>query len=143
MTRDSVEMTDQESVVVEELRLVLPAAAEFVSLARFAAGLLAARSQFDLEEVQDLQLAVDELYALCGTFTDESKASYELKRRGTEVTVTLGKLSDGSGRTDQGADPLQQELSEQLLSALVDNHGQASDDEGRALLWLHKSHSDR
>ena len=66
----------------DKLVLTLPPAAEFVALARFAVGVIAARAHFNLEEIQDLQLAVDELYASSGIFSSGAGAKYLLTRQG-------------------------------------------------------------
>ena len=136
-------MAGQKIELEEALQLVAPAGADFVSLARFAAGFLAARSDFDVEELQDLQLAVDELYASFGVIEEGSQAAYVLQRRGDEITVTLTMTTEGPGEPRRGFGSPQEELCEQLLSALTDQHGETSDEDGRRVLWLRKSHESR
>ena len=51
---------------MDRVNLTLPNDGDYVALARFAAGIVAARAGFDLEEVQDLQLAIDEMYVSSG-----------------------------------------------------------------------------
>ena len=59
-------MTDQPAPEgdTDRVDLTLPNEGDYVALARFAAGVVAVRAGFDLEEVQDLQLAVDEMYSV-------------------------------------------------------------------------------
>ncbi len=45
----------------DTVELTLPVRADLVVLARFAAGTIASRADFDVEEIEDLRLAVDEL----------------------------------------------------------------------------------
>ena len=127
---------DQE----DKLVLTLPAAAEFVALARFAVGVVAARAHFNLEEIQDLQLAVDELYASSGIFPSSASAKYLLTRKGSEVAVTLVPLLQHEPTRDGGVNGSQYELSQQLLTALVDGHGEAAEADGAPCFWLRKSH---
>ncbi len=138
--RDASDIADQQTELEEELRLVVPGGGDFVSLARFAAGLLAARSHFDVEELQDLQLAVDELYASFGNVAEGSQAAYAFQRRGDEITVTFTTTSEGPAESGLRVGPRQDELCEQLLSALTDDHGERSDEDGQRVLWLRKSH---
>ena len=45
----------------DTVELTLPIRADLVVLARFAAATIASRADFDVEEIEDLRLAVDEL----------------------------------------------------------------------------------
>ncbi len=124
----------------DKLVLTLPPAAEFVALARFAVGVVAARAHFNLEEVQDLQLAVDELYASSGIFSSGASAKYLLTRKGSEVAVRLVPLLQDEPTPDGEVNGSQFELSQQLLTALVDGHGEAAEADGATYFWLRKSH---
>jgi hypothetical protein len=124
----------------EHMQLLLPADANFVSVARFAVGLLASRSEFTVEEVQDLQLAVDELYVSTGTSADGAMVACDLDRRQSQVSVTIRVIPDESEGLMSAPDDAQAELSQQLLAALVEQHGQGKDDRGRFVRWLRKSH---
>ncbi len=44
------------------VELTLPAGSDLIVLARFTAVTLGSRAGFDIEEIEDLRLAVDELY---------------------------------------------------------------------------------
>jgi hypothetical protein len=125
----------------DRLRLTVPNHGDFVALARFAAGVAAVRAGFDIEEVQDLQLAVDELYASSGVLRNQGDTTIEILRSNSEVSISLtfDPISGSPSKHESRAAP-DQELSLQLLSALVDEHGSSTDDQGSPSVWLRKSH---
>jgi serine/threonine-protein kinase RsbW len=100
-----------------EVRLEVPAAPEYLRMARMMAAGVASRLGFTLEEVEDLRIAIDELcYALVG-------------RAGRPGTIRLRYvMSDGSlviegtGRFDDHLDdaPHLSPLSQQILGSLTD-----------------------
>ena len=107
----------------DEVRLAVPATPEFLRLARVTATGLASRLGFTFDEVEDLRLAIDELcYSLIGS-------------RGRTGTVELryvvldGALEvEGSGKFDGETPELSlSELSERILTALVDEHELSND----------------
>ena len=111
----------------DEVRLAVPATPEFLRLARVTATGIASRLGFTFDEVEDLRLAIDELcYSLIGS-------------RGRPGTVELryvvldGALQvEGSGVFDGETPELSlSELSERILTALVDEHELSSDDAPR------------
>ena len=108
----------------DEVRLAVPASPEFLRLARVTATGLASRLGFTFDEVEDLRLAIDELcYALIG-----SKG-----RTGTVDLryVVLGEALEveGVGHFEETvADITLSELSERILTALVDEHDLAPTD---------------
>ena len=121
----------------EHIELDLPAEPSVLSLVRLTVGVVAARADLGLEDVDDLRLAVEELFLslwrtaaqtpermLFGFFWDD---------RGVEVRCTFA-AGDGTTEAgpptplDEGADDgpmagLPAELSQQILDALVDEHG--------------------
>src|SRR5262249_25064923 len=99
--------------VSDEVRLAVPATAEFLRLARVTAAGLASRLGFTFDEVADLRLAIDELcVALIGA-------------RGRQGTVQLrylvlddGLEVVGTGHfVDDGPAPALHDFSEQILDA--------------------------
>jgi hypothetical protein len=107
-----------------EVELSFPAAEELVTLARFTAATVATRAGFDIDEVEDLRLAVDELCASVGTFGDGSSIRLNLSRHGDLVRIRcVNEPADGDGNgTPVGEDWRPSEISEQLLEALVDRY---------------------
>ena len=127
---------------VDRLRLTVPNHGDFVALARFAAGVAAVRAGFDIEEVQDLQLAVDEMYASSGVLRGQGDTTIDIHRSSSEVSISLTFEPASQSTPDDERRALQgQELSLQLLSALVDEHGSSTDDQGNPCVWLRKSRS--
>lgn len=110
----------------DEVRLIVPASPEFLRLARITAAGLASRLGFTLDQVEDLRLAIDELcFGLTGPHGRDGvvRLSYILRDDALEVR--------GEGQFEaSNAPPVALELSELILSALVDEH-QLSTDNGR------------
>jgi hypothetical protein len=134
-------MTSSTISDADRLRLTVPNHGDFVSLARFAAGVAAVRAGFDIEEVQDLQLAVDEMYASCGALRRQGDATIDIHRSNSEISISLTfDPTSESPAEDNSRASQEKELSLQLLSALVDEHGSSADDQGSPCVWLRKSH---
>ena len=106
------ESVSSGTAVAEVVRLSLPGSLEYVRVARLTASAVAARLGFDVEEIEDLRVAVDELASLVVEAGN-----------GAELSLTFSNLADtfvveGSGATtrDLGLD----DLTRQILSAVVD-----------------------
>ena len=105
-----------------DVRLVVPAAPEYLRLVRLTAAGMASRLGFTFDEVEDLRIAVDELcFHLLGDVDDELPPD---EPRTMDLVYSAG--SDYiviTGRTGlSGAVPEPSDLSEQILDALVDEH---------------------
>ncbi len=118
----------------DEVRLTVPAMPEFLRLARVTAAGLASRMGFSLDEVEDLRLAIDEL---CFTLTGAHG------RRGGTVAMRY-RIGDGclevwgEGQFDSAHQPPKLgDLSEVILTALVDEH-EVSDPAGGSCFRLLK-----
>jgi serine/threonine-protein kinase RsbW len=106
----------EESTVV---RLAIPAAPEFLRLARLAAADVASRVGFSFEDIEDLRIGVDELCHLLmapGTEGEELQLTFTL----TADAVTV----EGSGPPRSPSDPVvvQTQLSKQIVAAVVTEH---------------------
>jgi serine/threonine-protein kinase RsbW len=99
-----------------DVHLVVPASAEYLRLVRLTAAGLASRMGFTFDEVEDLRIAVDELcFLLVGD--GEMDRTMELRYSSGEGSISI------VGHTRlPGPPPEPNELSEQILSALVDEH---------------------
>jgi hypothetical protein len=120
------------------VRLVVPALPEFLRLARVTAAGLAGRLGFNYDEVEDLRLAIDEL---CFGLTGPTG------RRGTvELRYVLsdaGLVVEGQGHFVDDIAPVGlTELSEVILSALVDEHRLGPGPHGPAFRLV-KRHRDK
>lgn len=140
-TMTTMTKSTEESILEETVELTFPATPELLVLARFCAAAIAARAGFDVEEIEDLRLAVDELCASVGQFGPDASARMEFRRVGVSVRVQCiyepGHSVGKNGRTPDQARWSPGELSVQLLSALVDDHGFEERD-GLACGWLEK-----
>ena len=100
-----------------DVRLMVPAAAEYLRLVRLTAAGLASRMGFTFDEVEDLRIAVDELcFLLVGT-SDGGSRKMELRYTAGPDSITI----EGEADVD-GPPPQPSELSSQILGALVDEH---------------------
>jgi hypothetical protein len=132
----------------EVVAVTLPAEVDLVVLARFTAATIAARAGFDVEEIEDLRLAVDELCMSFGPIERNRNVQLEFRRAGDEVTITCvfepldDQRATEDGVSNSGAMNWSRagELSTQLLDALVDRHG-SDERNGRPCAWLTKRKS--
>jgi serine/threonine-protein kinase RsbW len=124
--------------------LSLPAQPILLQLVRLTAGVVAARADLELNDVEDLRLAVDELcLSLMGPSGAPGRLTlrYQWEEDLVEVFCTLVDDEGGDGGRQSGAQVLgqaeyvRQELSSQILDALVDEHGESTTD-GNAHAWL-------
>lgn len=141
---------DGERTVV----LSLPAQPELWSLARMTASGIASKLDFEVEEIEDLRLAIDELCGSCA-LGDDGSGRIELSYRWDDRSIEIVCQVDGAARRGGDAvavhavEPLGEpgspagelsvdELSARLLDALVDEHGVEPLDGLRRRGWLRK-----
>jgi hypothetical protein len=107
-----------EQPTQDEVRLAVPATPEFLRLARVTATGLASRLGFTFDEVEDLRLAIDELcYSLIGS--KGRSGTVELRY----VVLAQALEVEGVGAFEETVAELAlSELSERILTALVDEH---------------------
>jgi len=120
--QNGVDERDEQLRTGGDVRLVVPAAAEYLRLVRLTAAGMASRLGFTFDEVEDLRIAVDELcFHLLGDGDDEIPPD---ESRTMDLVYSAGPDSITiTGRTGlSGAFPEPSELSEQILDALVDEH---------------------
>lgn len=140
-------MSDVSEVLTSEtlgagdrVELTFPARGDLVVLARLVASAISARCGFDIEELEDLRLAVGELclLAMQGSDARHGDLRLEFTVSGDAITVAcrLGGATPASGPPSaEGVEA--DELSEQILAALVDEYGREIDD-GSVRAWLVK-----
>jgi hypothetical protein len=134
----------------ETVELSFPASVDLVVLARFTAATVASRAGFDIDEIEDLRLAVDELCVSFGPL--EWHRNVLLRFECSEDTVrivaefdplgirAIHSNSAAPGEVDVRGEvdvKRAQALSRQLLEALVDDHGEEQGD-GKQVAWLEK-----
>jgi serine/threonine-protein kinase RsbW len=134
-------VTDPSDVLVtgDRVELKFPARGDLIVLARLVTSAISARAGFDIEELEDLRLAVGELCLLTLHRSDARSGDLclELTVLGDaiEVVCTLERAAAVDLPGPEG-DELAR-LSEQILDALVDQHGRESLD-GSVRSWLRK-----
>jgi hypothetical protein len=122
--------------MTDDVELNLPAEADLVVLARLTAATIASRAGFDVEEIEDLRLAVDELcLSLIGSrvvgridlrFTYDDDCIEVACRHRADHLPEVGSDDDSSLA-----------LSALMLDALVDEHGE-HEAAGLRSAWLRK-----
>ena len=126
----------------DRIELRFPARGDLIVLARLVTSAISARAGFDIEQLEDLRLAVGELCLLTLQGNDARYGDLwlELTVLGDAIGVvcTLERASPRgtSGPEAEEADESAR-LSEQILDALVDEHGRESQD-GSVRAWLRK-----
>jgi serine/threonine-protein kinase RsbW len=124
----------------DRVELVFPARGDLVVLARLVTSAIAARAGFDIEELEDLRLAVGELCLLALQGSDavhgDLRLEFSVSNEAIDISCTLGGATPAMGiKNSDGLEA--DELSEQILAALVDEHGRVQED-GSARAWLRK-----
>jgi serine/threonine-protein kinase RsbW len=120
--------------------LTFPARGDLVVLARLVSSAISTRVGFDIEELEDLRLAVGELCLLALQGSDARHGDlcleFTVSADSLDISCTLGGAAPAMGsRSADGAEADQ--LSEQILAALVDEHGRVQED-GSVKAWLRK-----
>jgi serine/threonine-protein kinase RsbW len=123
----------------DRVELTFPARGDLIVLARLVTSAVSARAGFDIEELEDLRLAVGELCLLTleGSDGGDGDLCVELTvlSQAIGVVCTLAGAGVASVPGPNGNETAQ--LSEQILDALVDDHGRERLD-GSVRAWLRK-----
>jgi serine/threonine-protein kinase RsbW len=125
-------------VATGEVRLVVPAAPEFLRISRIMAAGVASRGGFTLDEVEDLRIAIDELcFSLVGSHGRTGTVSVRyLLGPGQLVVEGRGRFTDGLGN-----EPVVSVLSHQILAAVVDECELSEGDLGPAFRLVKRRRS--
>ncbi len=121
-----------------EVRLAVPAAPEFLRLARLTVAGVASRMGFTYDEVEDLRIAIDELcFALVGTNGREGSIELRYSLQANDLVVEgLGAFTD-----PVPVAPRLSPLSRQILSAVVDEHDVAAGERGPTFRLRKRHHA--
>jgi serine/threonine-protein kinase RsbW len=98
--------------VAEVVRLSVPGSLEYVRIVRLTTAAVAARIGFDVEEIEDLRVAADELVSVV------IEAGH-----GGEISITFSNLGDTfvlDGSAPVVTDPELDNLTRQILGVVVD-----------------------
>jgi serine/threonine-protein kinase RsbW len=126
----------------DRIELRFPARGELIVLARLVTSAVSARAGFDIEQLEDLRLAVGELCLLTlhGNDSGYGDLALELTVLGDAIgaVCTLERASPAeSSETEAEEEAESARLSERILDALVDEHGRESQD-GYSRAWIRK-----
>jgi sporulation protein YlmC with PRC-barrel domain len=122
------------------LRLELPARPEMLSLVRLQVGGVVTMLGLSLGEMEDLQLATEELCLSRLLLEGEPDGRLIVEIEWNDNTVQVRCSLDGASRglqadTAEGDDPLPAGVSDLILEALVDEHG-TSVEGAQEIAWL-------
>jgi hypothetical protein len=126
------------------VELVIPAHPELWGLARMAVASVATKLAFDLEQIEDLRLAVDELCIACalgGKPSSVLRLACYWSEAGIYLDCVVSLVGPGNDNFSDESLPKglsQKELSESILAALVDAHGISPVEDGSRSGWLRK-----
>jgi serine/threonine-protein kinase RsbW len=122
-TSDSDATDRGTQVPVPHVELVLSVEDDLLVLARLTVSAVASRAGFDVEEIEDLRLAVDELCLLVlrGRRTGRLVLAMAIEPGRIDIWCRYDGTEDPR---DAGAED-ESDLSQRILDALVDEHGPA------------------
>ena len=127
------------------VELSISCRADLAALARFAVATMASRAEFDVEEIEDLRLAVDELCISVADVDADGQLHFYFEGDQDRIDVECRFVPGDRANTglDEGArDERSIELSQSVVAALVDRHGLDSRD-GQPRAWLQKRRAGR
>jgi len=111
-------MESQEGVV----RLTVPASLEYVRIVRLTGSGVASRLGFDVEEIENLRVALDELASMAIEFAVGGELEMTFSTTNTELRII------GRAPTTRGADVGVEELTAQILKAVSDDYDLRAED---------------
>ncbi len=129
--------SDEDNTSIDIVELSIPVRADMVVLARLAASAMAARANFDLEEIEDLRLAVNELCVMTVGEQKDGRLALLFAWDGDVLEVSCRYVGVTEMVVEGQDAPAGDGLSEQILDALVDEHG-GDRDGGQPRAWLRK-----
>lgn len=139
MTSQAEEVGTDTLRVGDRVELTFPARGDLVVLARLVTSAISVRAGFDIEGLEDLRLAVGELCLLALQGSDAEHGNLHLEftvsADAIEISCTMAGGTPSLVTPTEGAETDQ--LSQQILSALVDDFGRHRDD-GSVQAWLRK-----
>lgn len=133
-------MTDSADLLTagDRVELRFPARGDLIVLARLVTSAISARAGFDIEELEDLRLAVGELCLLTLQGSDARHGDLCLELTVLGDAIDIACTLEGASAVGPTASAEETALlSEQILAALVDEHGNESQN-GSVRAWLRK-----
>jgi serine/threonine-protein kinase RsbW len=121
----------------EPVELSIPVQADLILLARLTAATVASRAGFDVEEVEDLRLAVDELCVSVVNGASTGRLELTFLSGADHVEVTCVVVGVEPSDEELAPEHAERDLSVRILDALVDEHSEEIV-EGQSRGWLRK-----
>lgn len=137
--------TDENTLASKKrdlIELTIPVQPDLLVLVRLTAATVAARADFDMEEIDDLRLAVDELCLAVIAGHSEGRLRICYSNSSEEIEVTCHLEATDQSTPAAAEDDEIQELAARILDALVDEHGRDARGD-RPGAWLRKRRSPR
>ena len=122
----------------DAIDLSLPVAADLLVVVRLTAAAVASRADFNVEDIEDLRLAVDELCLPLVRSAPEGRLVLRFISHDDSVEITACIDGPGADGPAVASDNSEDALSAQILDALVDEHGW---DGSGSRCWLRKRRS--
>ncbi|MDQ1477570.1 MAG: serine/threonine-protein kinase RsbW [Actinomycetota bacterium] len=106
----------------EAVRLSVPASLEYVRIVRLTASGVASRLGFDVEEIENLRVALDELASMAIELADRGELEVTFFTTDTELRI------EGRAPIADGVDVGVEALTAQILKAVIDDYELVSRD---------------
>ncbi len=123
--------------MVDAVDLSLPVRADLMGVARFAVATMASRAEFDMEEIEDLRLAVDELCVSVVDGDTDGHLQIHFERDEDQIEVACCFVPPSRRRDETVEEGEGVELSRRIIASLADDHGQGLSG-GHPRAWLRK-----
>src|SRR4051794_10810451 len=106
----------------DTVRLSVPASLEYVRIVRLTASGVASRLGFDVEEIENLRVALDELASMAIELADSGELEVTFSTTDTELRIS------GRAPIANGVDVGVEALTAQILKAVIDDYELRADD---------------
>jgi len=116
----------------DAVRLSVPASLENMRIVRLTVSGVASRLGFDVDEIENLRIAVDELASIIVDDTIEGALDVTFATNGSDFQI------EGRAPIAAGADVAVDELSAQILNAVCDKYEVRADDGGARFLCVRR-----
>jgi serine/threonine-protein kinase RsbW len=104
------------------IRLSVPAALEYVRIVRLTGSGVASRLGFDIEEIENLRVALDELASMAIDVAGTGELEMTFSTTDTELRIT------GKAPIAEGVEAVVEPLTAQILKAVIDDYELRNDD---------------
>jgi serine/threonine-protein kinase RsbW len=122
------------------VELSIPARPDLLSIPRMAIAAIATDVGFDIEQVDDIRLAIEEICLSTGVGRGEGRLRLRYEWHDDSLEASCVFEAEEHGRAPTARNEQASDLSERLLEALVDEHGIESGPPGTRA-WFRKVRS--